>query len=345
MRMTAMQKLTLTAILFTSIVLIGCGRPTVRSRIIDLPSSDGIGVTGFVFSPDGSVLAAVCYDQSVKFWENSTGEWLLSQVVDCTSADCGPIAFSADGTSLAVEDGLELHVLTNAGGEWRISQTLLVSNVGLFLVAFSPDGSRIVVADTEGARFLVKAGDRWTAGGPGPLQGERLLAISPDWSLMVTGNDNSSALWAAKGEDWEAVGTFELSPGYPILAATFAGGKPVLATLTMRHPDHRLSRIALFSKSGNEWLQSHISIRFQGFNSVAFSPDGLILAVGQENSILLYKRSRHSWLLDRTLSTDKGYICSIEFSPCGSFLAVCSKKGWLEELGLLDIPDGENRKN
>jgi WD40 repeat protein len=140
-------------------------------------------------SPDGSLLATVGTDESVRMWEVSTG----AQVWALAPGETGPLAtftypapayFSPDGTELLVcPYPAAPRVLDVATGETMISP----SGTGGFRcdhTAFSADGSRVAFSLTRGDSDLVEVWD---------LRSRRRVASAP-YPEIAFGAANVGAL-------------------------------------------------------------------------------------------------------------------------------------------------------
>lgn len=102
------------------------------------PAAD---ITGVAFSPDGKLVAASSWDDSVIVWDASTGErlriFLLESGVDS-------LAFSPDGSLLAAADDRGVIQLRSTEG-WRLIRELGNEDMTEG-IAFSPDGKTLAAA-------------------------------------------------------------------------------------------------------------------------------------------------------------------------------------------------------
>ncbi|GHD06542.1 hypothetical protein GCM10010313_24740 [Streptomyces violarus] len=162
-----------------------------------LRQSRALGNTGTaVFSPDGTRLALVDHDGSVRIWNLSTGA--LHTAYSGHGEPVRTLAFAPDGRTLAVVHvkggDEEVTVLDAATG--RTQRTIKPSARMVLSLAFSPDGHTLATASS--AKGAVKT---WNAR-TGQLQdsfsvsGEvASLAFSSDGRTLAASNERGVHLW------------------------------------------------------------------------------------------------------------------------------------------------------
>jgi WD40 repeat protein len=243
---------------------------------------DGEGHTAPVFSsafsPDGALLATCAQDTTTKIWDAATGK--LQRTLSEHSDIVFDLVFSPDSTFLATS-GREGKVTLWDAETGEVVSTYRPRYSTLRALAFSPDGSRLAAADLEGYTTLL---DMPEGSASGTLRGHsdtvEDVAFSPDGSLLATcGGDATIILWDAKtleevrrltGNTGMVMGC-EFSPDGRHLASASLDG---LAKIWDVETGQEL--LALSSGTG------------EGLWTVAFSPDGKLLAAGDDYALRLY---------------------------------------------------------
>jgi len=147
------------------------------------------------FAPDGTTLASAGIEGTARLWDARTGT-LLSTFT--STGQCGCVAFSPDGKTLAAGDGTLIRLWDLATG-WYVA-VLSGHTACPCSVAFHPDGQTLVstAADTDPA---VRIWDLATLKEKHRLEGHTGPVLTglwrPDGGLLMTcgGNDGTARLW------------------------------------------------------------------------------------------------------------------------------------------------------
>lgn len=147
------------------------------------------GVNGVAFSPDGTHLVSMGWEESIRFWDVETGR----QVRRLTSpGETFAAAFSPDGSLMASVGNNHLRLWDLATGE-QIYENETGSD-RTYSVAFSPDGARVAAAgtgetvhiwDTKTRDFIRRL----------PTDGGRdahPITFSPDGRLVASGSQTGT---------------------------------------------------------------------------------------------------------------------------------------------------------
>jgi WD40 repeat protein len=234
-------------------------------------------VTTLAFSPDGHTLASGSTDRTVA---------LLDLTVPTLSGHAGRInnvAFSRDGGMLASAGDDRRVILWDTARRSRL-RVLQGHSAAVTRVAFSPD-SRILASTGEDGKTLLWDLDRQTPARELPRHpaGAGRLAFSPAGRLLaLPGDAGRIALW-----DLDR-GTSRTLTGHdgPVLSVAFS---PDGATLASGGDDRRVILWDVARGIPVRVLPGHTD----GVDSVAFRPDGATLASAGEN-VLLWDVARGS---------------------------------------------------
>ena len=253
------------------------------------------------FSPDGRHLASSSYG-IINIWDVSTGD-LVSTLEEPGVIGLSPLVFSPDGRLIAVGEGEDLVLLDVSNGH---AAGTLEHAKNVTWAVFSPDGSllaskswqegRIHLWDpVTGASVLSLPEDPyWDAG----------LSFSPDGRLLASGSPEGVTLWEAPSG--EPVATFDGAAW----SLAFSPDGDQLAVETREGV--RIWDVS--SRESRGVLNGHTA----SVSSLAFSPDGRLLATASTQVILWDVSSGAPW---RFLPGPAEYATSVAFSPDGRLLA------------------------
>jgi WD40 repeat protein len=246
--------------------------PALKERFLLAGHSQTI--TGLAFSPDGKMLASAGNDGVVKLWDVGRGEERALFPGPRDTNACA--AFSPDGKTLALGEGdprtegpfaIRLWDLAEGRERGRING-LKRAPVSL---AFSPDGKTIASAGN-----LVMA-ELWDAGSgahQATLHGHYLpvshVAFSTDGKVLATeGNDEHVRLWdvatAGPRADWP----YAAKPTFSLVGNLVAVTQSTTEGFMIQLRDVATGKVrAMFPGAAR---------------TLAFSPDGLLLATSPTN--------------------------------------------------------------
>jgi WD40 repeat protein len=277
---------------------------------------------GLTYSPDGTHLATISDDGSIKIWDAISGEELLSIPITITVPNLYRIlSFSQDGKQLAASDGHLAKVWDATSGQELL--TLSGHAAEVLAVIFSPTASDHIA--TAAADGVVKVWDAvlgqelLTLSDPIPSNPGQLprmtLAFSSDGMRLASGRNTTATVW-------------DLNTGQVLQALS----DPAFININSVafSPDGK--RLA-FGNSNSTWGVWHISTGLNlltGFghssilSRVTFDSTGQWLATGSEDGTAKIWDAATS----RELLTLAGHMSGIEdvvISPDGAIVATASR--------------------
>ena len=298
---------------------------TTIGETLTLIDPKNSSIVSVAFSPDGKQLATASFDNSVHLWNTTSGEKKFS-----LSGHSGPVTnvtFSPDGTLLASASHDKTIKLWDAT-TGRDLNTLKGHSDIVFSVAFSPNGKQLASGSGDKTINVWNVSDgRKAFTLNGHSQSVMKVAFSPDGNLVASASlDNTVKLWgvisgAMRRTFW---GHYD-----SVWSVMFS---PDGSTLASAGEDKRL--ILWNAVNGREVL----TIQVQNcVRNLTYSPNGARLAtVGNENNVKLWdaKSGQQTYLL----KGHRGHVCSVAFSPDGTFLASGSVDGTAKIFSLTPSP-------
>ena len=297
-----------------------------------------VDIFSVAFSPDGRKLASASWD-GIKFWDVKTGDNLTT--LQGHTRAFGSVVFSPDGLTLVSNSVRGAEVWEVATGQHLT--TLAGPPNFVASLAYSPDGTRLATgtADARNAEHTVKLWTVSTGENLATLHGHTgfvtTVAYSRDGKILASGSEDKTVkVWAVEtGKNLatlqghgESINSVAISPDGTKLASGSDDRTIRLWELPTGRALHTLSKESLNKLQIDDEVGTKTERFMSRVKSVAFSPDGLILATLDEDiggnlggdAIKLWDVGTGQFLAILTDGMDSpGY--SVAFSPDGTKLA------------------------
>jgi WD40 repeat protein len=202
------------------------------------------------FAPDGKTVASSGEDKTVKVWRTADGA--LLHTLRGHARNVWHVAFSPDGQHIASGSFDKVAKLWRAD-TGALEHNLVGSGEAIVSLAFSPDGRLLATGGDDSSVRLWRVSDGHLMKTIPAYNHVFSVAFSPDGQWLATG-----------GRARSAVGTF----WHQLVGDRFSGANP--------------TSVRLWRVSDGALLQS-LNGHSDDVISVAFSPDGKLLATGSED--------------------------------------------------------------
>jgi len=286
-------------------------------------------VHAVAFAPDGSAVASAGDDGRVLVWDPTTG---LARTLPGQAVSVFSVAFAPDGKTLAANcwDGKKGFVELRSYPSGEVKATFGDRKQHGWAIRYSPDGSRLAV---DGSNV-----ELWDAQGEKKLYVLRAraqaLAFSREGKTLATGNNGEIIhLWdVVSGQELRAL---DGKPG-GVYSVAFSPDGKLLATVSNEIFATKENAFGLAPGFVKIWdlatgtAQSEFRGTYQ-IRSLAFSPDGRTLAVGQRDGNVLYWDTTARRMMETVRATRPG-INALAYSPDGRILAAGCQDGTVKML-------------
>ena len=297
-----------------------------------------IGVDKTALSPDLKLLTSPKYSREyhgIRLWDTHTGK--IKTTLEGHTQRVISVAFSPDGKMLACSelDGVIRLWNINTGKHRQIR----TPHKSVSKVMFSPDGRTLVSSRRENRQKDIRLWDVATGEFKARLEdttGTNNIVFNPDGTILYGASRNDIRLWdpdTGKIKVRLDVASFYTTPplfspdGQTIATAnkkdyTVQLWDPQTGQLKNTLPigDRKYMKGIMVS----DGVPKVVNYAPRWVSSIAFSPDGHILAVATDNEIVLWNPNTGK---PKVILTRKGGFYHLSFSPNGRTLAAKNESG------------------
>ncbi|MFE5214080.1 MULTISPECIES: WD40 repeat domain-containing protein [unclassified Streptomyces] len=260
-------------------------------------------VWAVAFSPDGALLATGADDGMVRLWDPVTGRPAVGDPLPGHHGAALAVAFSPDGALLAAGGGMDgtVRLWDPVTGRPAVGDPLPGHHGAALTLAFSPDGSLLATGGEDGMVWLWDPVTGQPAGAPiaGSKNRVRAVAFSPDGTLLAAGGEDGMVrLWdPVTGQPVSvpltghrgSVRAVAFSPDGTLFATSGDGGTVRLWERREPLQPRRAAAEPLGMRALSHALQEGRPVALPALGTgspvltVAFSPDGTLLATGSRD--------------------------------------------------------------
>ena len=269
-------------------------------------------ILGLAFSPDRKTIASGSGDGTIRLWDASTGNQQIEFMGHTDYAES--VVFSPDGKTIACGFSDGYIRLWNVNTKKHI-KTFKESKDYVQSMMFTTDGNTLISGIGKNIYLWDVHTDKFRKIISGHLMDINSIALNADGNILASGSaDNTIRLWnMITGEHTKTL----IGHEHSIYGVTFSQDGKTLVTGS----DDNTIRFWHVNTGKTKMILDALTVdgKDKGVMSVAYSPDGKILASGGMETIIIWDINTGKSKM--TLSEHRHYVLCLSFSPDGKVLA------------------------
>ncbi|KAJ7291710.1 WD40-repeat-containing domain protein [Mycena rebaudengoi] len=268
-------------------------------------------VASVAFSPDGKLIAAGLYDNTVRVWDSESGQEVVGPLESHTYW-VSSVMFSPDGKRIVSGSGDNTVRVWDPKSGKAVAGPFNGHTGAVSSVVFSPDGKRVASGSYDNTVRVWDSESGKQVSGPfdGHTAAVSSVAFSPSGKWIVSGSyDTTVCVWDSESGE-KVSGPFDGHTTIVSSVAFSSDGKRIVSGSY----DHT---VCVWDSDSGEKVSGPFNGHTDAVSSVAFSPDGKRIVSGSYDTTVRVWVSESGKEATGAFNAHTGTVSSVAFSPDG----------------------------